>query len=397
MTGLRAGDLRPVTPAKEDTPMSQPFRQRTISTPPAGATAAGPRIRVARVVLALGCFLAALMAPLASAVADDQQQVKLSLKPVDQAGAYFVLTMEPGQTRELEVELGNHSTKPVAARTYAADAYTIVNGGFGAKDRDSTPTGTTSWLSYPVEVLQLPAGQASIRSFTLTVPPGAAPGSYLSSIILENDVPIQGTGSVALNQIVRQAIAVSIQVPGPLQPAFSIGTAAHKITADHSVIGIGITNTGNTHLKPAGKITVYDRDGKTVSQAPITMDSVYAHSDTKIETTLGGKLTPGDYTINITLTDAATNTTATSTNVPFTVNKAPEKINSKVLPGPLPQIIQDAGTGIAPYLIGAGIMAALAAIFLLLRRKRGRRPRNSMTTTRTQDPESRSAEHDPTN
>lgn len=374
--------------------MPQRSRRRLTRTPPTGTSPA--RIRTARILLAAGFLLAALIAPVASAVADDQQQVKLSLKPVDQTGSYFALTMDPGQTRELKVELGNNGTAAIAARTYAADAYSIINGGFGAMDRDSTATGTTSWLSYRGEVLQLPVGQASIRSFTVAVPPGTAPGDYISSLILENDVPIQGSGSVTLNQIVRQALAVSIRVPGPLEPAFEFGQAEHKITAEHSVIGIGIANTGNTNLKPAGNLTIRDRDGKTVAEVPVTMASFYAHSGTKIETTLGGKLQPGNYTVSITLTDPATKTTATGTDLPFTVADTPlANTGNSAQPGQLPQIIQDAGTGPTPYLIGAGLLAALAALFLLIRRNRNRRPHGGGTENTTGGParESRPTEH----
>ena len=60
------------------------------------------RRRFARVLLALGCVIAALAGPVTVASADEQQPVKLSLKPVDQPGSYFNLTIEPGQSRAAE-------------------------------------------------------------------------------------------------------------------------------------------------------------------------------------------------------------------------------------------------------------------------------------------------------
>jgi hypothetical protein len=103
------------------------------------------RRRLSRILLVLGCAIAALAGPLTAAAADDgKQPVNLSLKPVDQPGSYFSLTIDPGQSRQLKVELGNHGAEAIAARTYAADAYSLIGGGFGAKDRDSTPTGTTT-------------------------------------------------------------------------------------------------------------------------------------------------------------------------------------------------------------------------------------------------------------
>jgi MYXO-CTERM domain-containing protein len=162
------------------------------------------------------------------------------------------------------------------------------------------------------------------------------------------------------------------------------------------VVGIGIANNGNTTLKPAGNLTIHDHDGKTVAEAPVTMASFYAHSDTKIETPLGGKLQPGNYTVSITLTDPTTKTTATGTELPFTVaDTALANTDSSSQPGQLPRIIQDAGAGPTPYLIGAGLLAALAALFLLIRRKRNLRPYGGGTENTTPHParESRPTEH----
>ncbi|MEV8147961.1 DUF916 domain-containing protein [Arthrobacter sp. NPDC080073] len=342
----------------------------------------GPRNGVSRLLLTIvllvsGSAVGAAVGPLNdAAAADSQQPVNLSLKPLDQAGSYFSLTMDPGQSRQLKVELGNHGAVAIAARTYAADAYSLINGGFGAKDRDSTSTGTTTWLSYTPQVLQLPAGQGSTRTFALTVPDGTAPGDYITSLVLENDVPLQGSGSVVLNQIVRQAIAVSVHVPGPLQAALALGAASHTTTADRSVVDVQVKNTGTTNLKPAGQLVIRDHKGNTVSQAAVTMDSVYARTDTQVETTLDGKLQPGDYTASLTLKDAATEAAVDAT-VPFTVKDLAPATSAGEQQGQLPKIIQDASAGPVPYLLVAGLLAALAGVATLIQgRRKSRRRQN---------------------
>jgi hypothetical protein len=256
-----------------------------------------------------------------------------------------------------------------------------LTGGFGAKDRDSTPTGATAWLTYPTEVLQLPAGQANVRTFTLTVPAGTAPGDCVSGLVLENDAPIQGSGSVALNQIIRQVIAVSIHVSGPLQPALALGTASHKISGDGSVLAVQIKNTGTTNLKPAGTLLIQDHDGKTVSQAAVSLESVYARTDTQSETTLNGKLQPGDYTVTVTVADPATKTSATGT-IPFTVTDQALANSGSTGQGPLPQIIQDAGTGPWPWVTALLVLAVLAVILLIRRSKRDTAPRRASAVAR---------------
>lgn len=189
-------------------------------------------------LLILVALLAALVVPTAAYAQDGQ--VELALRPVDQPGQFFDLTMRAGETRNLEVELANVGSAPIAARTYAADVYTIINGGFGARLRDEPQTGTTLWLDYSTDVLQLPAGQGIRRTFTITVPAAAEPGEYITSLVLENDEPIRGSGDVAIDQVVRQATAVVITVPGPRTPALVIGAASHKVVAEKSVVAVAL-------------------------------------------------------------------------------------------------------------------------------------------------------------
>ena len=323
------------------------------------------RRRLTRVLLTLGCVIGVVVGPAGMAVANEQP-VKLSLKAVDQPGRYFDLTINPGQSQQLKVELGNHGSATTSARTYAADVYSLINGGFGAGTRDGTPTGATGWLAYPTEVLQLTAGQATIRAFTVSVPAGTAPGEYISSLILENDIPVQGSGSVVLNQIIRQAVAVSIRVPGPLRPAFALGVASDKITADRSVVDIQIANTGNTALKPAGSLVIYDGKGKAISRAPVTMDSLYAHTDTLVETTLASRLQPGSYTVDLTLTDPTSKVSATGAGLHFAVEEQAAEHSTSAPQGQLPQILQDASTGVGRSFAGPAVVAVLSLLIVLL-------------------------------
>ena len=151
-------------------------------------------------MIALVGLLGVLLSP--SVALAEGDVVKLALTPIGSPGLYFDLTMRPGETQSLAVRLSNAGTAAIAARTYAADVYTIINGGFGGLLRDDARTGTTKWLDYPTVVLQLPAGQGIQRKFTVAVPPDAGPGEYITSLVLENDEPISGDGSVSLDQIV---------------------------------------------------------------------------------------------------------------------------------------------------------------------------------------------------
>lgn len=345
----------------------------------------GIRTRFVGVALAVAAMLGS--APAAAFAAESD--VKLSLRPVGIDGQFFEVTMAPGETQTLEVELGNQGESAIAARTYAADVYTIINGGFGAELRDAPASGTTLWLEYPTEVFQLPPGQGIRRTFTVRVPSDAAPGEYITSLVLENDTPIQGGGDVAINQVLRQALAVVITVPGPRTPRLEVGAAIHTIVADRSVVAVSVRNTGNVRLKPVAQFTLRDAAGAQVSQSTVAMDSFYAGTETLVEVPLAALLQPGAYSVGLTLEDAAAGARIEAPAIPLGVEPppSPPPAVEGTVPG-LTEVIQSIQSGQVPpwaaalMLLGAvliGLVGGLLILALVRRRRRrdpasGRRP-----------------------
>lgn len=331
--------------------------------------------------MALLATLVTLAAP-GTTLAQDPQ-TKLVLLPIGQPGSYFDLTMRPGQSRTLDVEIANAGDATIAARTYATDVYTIINGGFGGRLRGEAQTGTTNWLDYPTEVLDLRVGEDIRRTFAVSVPADTDPGEYITSVVLENDQPIRGTGSVALDQIVRQAVAVVVTVPGPRVPGLDIGTASHAVVAGRSVVSIAVENTGNVRLKPIVEVSVRDAEGTEVSHATVPMDTFYALTDTFVEVVLDSVLWPGPYTVQLTLDDARAGVTAGEAALAFVVEAPPVTTVAKDnVPG-LSEIlrgIEDGGSSL-PVLgivlvsgIGLGGIGALLVVLWRRRRTRIARP-----------------------
>jgi hypothetical protein len=293
-------------------------------------------------------------------------QIRLALVPVGQPGSFFDLTMEPGDTRTLAVDIANYGGAALAARTYAADVYTIVDGGFGARLRGEPATGTTRWLAYPTSVLQLSAGAATRRSFTVSVPAGSGPGEYIASLVLENDRPITDGGAVALDQIVRQAVAVVVTVPGRRSPALGVGQASHLVVAGTSVVSVAVANTGNVRLKPIVGFTLLDATGRHVSQASVPMGTFYAHAATTVEMSLAALLLPGTYTVRVTLDDATSGAAAEAT-IPLIVAAAvvSPRAGGGVIPA-LAQVDQAGPNNDSPPVSVAILVAALALSSLIL-------------------------------
>jgi hypothetical protein len=290
--------------------------------------------------------------------------VKLALTPVGQPGPFFDLTLKPGEKRSLNVDILNAGVAGLAVRTYAADVYTIVNGGFGGRLRLEPQTGTTGWLDYPAAVLTLSPGQSDRRSFTVAVPAGTGPGEYITSLVLENDQPIAGGGAVSLDQVVRQAVAVVVTVPGKRSPGLVVGEASYGLVAAGSVVSVAVTNSGNVRLKPIVSFTLFDALGVEVTHATVPMDTFYARTATTIEVPLAAPLVPGAYTVRLTLVDAAQGARADRAGIAFVVT-APAPAPATGTGFGLTETIQALGDGRMTSLAWALVVLGLVLLWAL--------------------------------
>lgn len=335
----------------------------------------------ARIALVSLCVLA-LSAP--GAALAGESGFKLVLAPVGQAGPYFDLAMHPGDTARFEVDLANDGETDVAARTYATDVFTIINGGYGGRLRDAPQTGATTWLTYSTAVLELPPGGRVRRSFTVTVPVAAGPGEYISSLVVENNAPIRSDGGIAFDQIVRQAIAVVVTVPGPRAPELKLGDAHHEIVAGRSLVKIAVENSGNVRLKPAVEFVLRDATRTEISRASVQMDTFYAQTDTFVAMPLAALLAAGRYTVELTVTDALQG--IASSGVFDLVVEAPPATGEGGGDAPALIPVGPGGTAVSLALMLGGVVLILAALglgaFIALRKRQnasasrgGRTPR----------------------
>lgn len=318
----------------------------------------------------VGIFSLALTCLAPAVVLGESAPVELALLPVGQAGSYFDLTMQPGETRSLEVEISNNGAGGILARTYAADVYTIVNGGFGGRLRNEPSTGTTRWLDYESDLFDLAAGERSYRSFSVTVPLDTGPGEYITSLVLENEQPFEMVGMVGADQVVRQAVGVLVTIPGERSPRLEIGLASHAVVAGRSILSVAVENSGNVRLQPLVDLTLLDGDGDQVSRASVQMDSFYAATDTFVEVPLATLLLPGEYSIEFVIEDASQGSRASGT-IPLTVDApAAAPPDQGVVPG-LTDVSQDAGfpLHLVAALAAAVALGAVLAWFLLPRRR----------------------------
>ena len=209
-------------------------------------------------------------------------------------GEYFSLEAEPGSSHQLAVVLGNADDEPLDLLTYVNDVVPMVNGGFAVAEESVPPSGTATWIDFSAEALNFGPGEGVERTFSVSVPPDAAPGQYIAGIVLQTLDPIEVEGSAMFQQIIRKTIAVFITVPGPTSSSFELGEPVIEQAGESHILMVPVSNTGNVLVRPAGEALLKDGSGTAVMTAPVAMGSVYAGIATSLALPLQADLPPGD-------------------------------------------------------------------------------------------------------
>ncbi|HUG14432.1 MAG TPA: hypothetical protein VMM78_05365, partial [Thermomicrobiales bacterium] len=192
------------------------------------------------------------------------------------------------------------------------------------------------------------------------------PGEYITSVAIQNAVPTGDDGEgVVLKQIVRQVIAIAIDVPGERAPTLAIDGVTYGDVGSMSVVAFDVQNPGNVLLKPVAEMVLFDAGGVEVDRQSMQMGSFYAWTDTKVEFAFRERLPVGNYTAILTVTDTATGATA-STAQPLGVT-VPEAVESIIIPAPAAQttapVASAAPAASQPWaLVAVAVVATLAVV-----------------------------------
>lgn len=242
------------------------------------------------------------------------------IRPADGVeGDYFTVEAEPGSVHELHVVLGNAGEESLQLRTFVADTVSSTNGGFAVAEADEEPSGTSTWIDYPDEVVEFEPGKGIERDFTVTVPSDATPGQYIAGLVLQTAEPSPIQGNTLFTQTIRKTVAVLIVVPGAQDPEFSLGSVEVNTTAGITSVVIPVQNSGNVLVKPEGNLTLKNQEGATVFEVPVDMDSVYAHMTDPLAISLWTGIPDGEYELTVDLFDQASGAAASIQNQPITI------------------------------------------------------------------------------
>jgi hypothetical protein len=326
-----------------------------------------------------------LLAATPTAAADDV--IRVGIHPAGQRSGFVELRLNPGERKSVAIDLVNNGTD-LLVRTYVADAYTIVNGGFGARFEADPRTGPATWLDYAATSVSMSAGEVVTSTATVTVPAGTRPGEYIAALVIQNEEPIAIGSASGLQQVVRAALAIVVDVPGARRSALSVGHAEHSFAAGTSIVGFPAMNDGNVRIRPDADFRLESATGGLVASADVALDSFYAGLPARVEIALDAPLAPGSWCARLVLRapgapDADSGRTCFLLTEDSPIPSNPGGGPTGTAPGTGAD--GDAGRSAPGWSIGEGAGLLLAAVLSLLLIRWRRRSEDRDTTDQSAD------------
>lgn len=208
---------------------------------PARATADArrPALLTLLTVLALPALLL-LLAAAPRAAADDGPA--WTAEPAAGAAAAaarpsFYLAGPAGTVLEDRLALANPSDRERTVTLRGADAYNTPGGALAVRPAAGS-TGAGSWISFgAATTVRVPPRSRAVVPFTVTVPPGAAPGDHPAAV-------------VAAEADREVGVRVDLRVGGPTLAALTVEDVSVRGTGARTEIAYTLVNRGNVALAP---------------------------------------------------------------------------------------------------------------------------------------------------
>lgn len=195
-------------------------------------------------------------------------------------GTFITVELNPGDSTEVNVILGNSGNIEQTLRTYVIPALSGNNGGFILADYGTDADEVTSWVDYPEEGYTLQPTEGLIVPVEISVPADVTPGEYVTGLAAEQAESFEIPGTDMMRQRVRWSIPILIVVPGEREPAFELGDAELEWYGQGIYATIQIANTGNVTVRPEGEIRLLNAEGTVIGVSQVAMDSVYTGTET---------------------------------------------------------------------------------------------------------------------
>lgn len=229
-------------------------------------------------------FIAVLVMWIAGSVpAFAQETLSVTITP-----PLFQLTVGPGESWTSSIKVVNNNSYAV---TYAPEVVDFESQGEGGQGKfvpliesfANEPKRTDSlgtWIELSKDPITIEAGESAQIPFTVRVPENADPGGHYAAIMVG---PYQGNDTEAGSHMKVSSFVTSllfVKIKGDIVESGRIrefGTEKQLYQKPEANFLLRFENTGNTHLRPQGSITLYNMWGKERGQVLINEKSNFGN------------------------------------------------------------------------------------------------------------------------
>jgi hypothetical protein len=182
---------------------------------------------------------------------------------------------DPGESFEDEVTVFNLGNEQLTFRVYATDAFNAADGTLSLLDGSDPPTDVGTWVTFPQELITIPAKTQATFPVTITIPDNATPGDHTGAVLASSEALSTGNDGAAVVVDRRTGTRLLVRVNGPIRPELAIEdlhTSYH-----HSLNPFGgsaevtytIHNRGNVRLAGSHQVVVEGPFGLAGKRAPM--------------------------------------------------------------------------------------------------------------------------------
>lgn len=221
-------------------------------------------------LIALHCLLSPY------AVAFAQQSLSVTVTP-----PLIQLTIGPGETWRSTLKIVNTNREDITYYSQLMDMQASDESGHSAFTpvvQGSGASTLANWIEIPAEPIVVSAGTSGSLPFTVRIPEDAPPGGHYAAILVGTQPgKVSGSG-IAVSSYVSSLIFVRIKgdvVESGRIREFSTGEELYQ--KPHADFLLRFENTGNTHLRPAGTIEIYNMWGKLRGKVDLAQDANFGN------------------------------------------------------------------------------------------------------------------------
>ncbi|MFE7581480.1 hypothetical protein ACFU5Y_07935 [Streptomyces gardneri] len=186
-------------------------------------------------------------------------------------GGHFGYALKAGARIEDSAVVYNESDEARTFHVYGADVTNAAGGGLAPAQEGQRMAAVGAWLKLDSEatVTVQPKSSATVR-FSLAVPAGTPPGSYLGSLVTALRTPAVSGG---VNTETRIARLVELTVPGTADLQVTLSELEHRPAGGGEEFTVTVRNTGNVLYTFAGTLNV--TSGSSARTVPLTPTGIY--------------------------------------------------------------------------------------------------------------------------